>query len=95
MKVAISILSSMFLIGNVQNTKVNPIPIENTFPINWVVDIGNTTYRSDVAHLNGKLIIGSNGENYRDYYLDEGNGVYVINPINGKIAFQFFRLRDL
>jgi outer membrane protein assembly factor BamB len=89
MKVAISILSSMFLIGNVQNTKVNPVPIENTFPINWVVDIGNTTYRSDVAHLNGKLIIGSNGENYRDYYLDEGNGVYVINPINGKIETQF------
>lgn len=89
MKVAISILSSMFLIGNVQNTKVNPIPIENTFPINWVANIGNTTYRSDVAHLNGKLIIGSNGENYRDYYLDEGNGVYVINPLNGKIETQF------
>ena len=89
MKVAISILSSIFLIGNVQNTKVNPIPIENTFPINWVADIGNTTYRSDVAHLNGKLIIGSNGENYRDYYLDEGNGVYVINPLNGKIETQF------
>lgn len=79
----------MFLIGNVQNTKVNPIPIENTFPINWVANIGNTTYRSDVAHLNGKLIIGSNGENYRDYYLDEGNGVYVINPLNGKIETQF------
>ena len=89
MKAAISILSSIFLIGNVQNTKVNPIPIENTFPINWVADIGNTTYRSDVAHLNGKLIIGSNGENYRDYYLDEGNGVYVINPLNGKIETQF------
>ena len=89
MKVAISILSSIFLIGNVQNTKVNPIPIENTFPINWVADIGNTTYRSDVAHLNGKLIIGSNGENYRDFYLDEGNGVYVIDPLNGKIETQF------
>ena len=89
MKAAISILSSIFLIGNVQNTKVNPIPIENTFPINWEADIGNTTYRSDVAHLNGKLIIGSNGENYRDYYLDEGNGVYVINPLNGKIETQF------
>jgi hypothetical protein len=89
MKVAISILSSIFLVGNVQNTKVNPIPIENTFPINWVADIGNTTYRTDVAQLNGKLIIGSNGENYRDFYLDEGNGVYVINPLNGKIETQF------
>ena len=89
MKVAISILSSMFLIGNVQNTKVNPIPIENTFPINWTATIGNTTYRTDVAHLNGKLIIGSNGENYGDYYLDKGNGVYVINPSNGKIEKNF------
>ena len=53
-------------------------------PLNWESPIGNVSFRTNIASLNGNIIIGSNGGNYMDYFLDKGNGIYVLDPITGK-----------
>ena len=52
--------------------------------LHWTAEIGLTTHRTKVAFLNGKLYIGSNGKHLRDYAIDSGNGVHVLNQKTGK-----------
>jgi outer membrane protein assembly factor BamB len=56
---------------------------------NWTSPIGNVSFRTNIAYLNGDIVIGSNGGNYMDYFLDKGNGINVLDPITGKIKWSF------
>ena len=51
----------------------------------WSVDIGKTSHRTNVSLNSDYLIIGSNGDNFRDAWLsDYRNGVHIINRKTGK-----------
>ena len=80
--ICIIILFLFVLNGNIAQ---NILQIENEFPLNWKADIGNVTYRTNVISANNYLLIGSNGNNYRDYAIDQSNGLKVIDPKTGKI----------
>ena len=61
-------------------------PIGQAFKLNWKAEIGSASFRTNVAFTNESLIIGSNGNSFRDISLnDKGAGVYIINRGNGKI----------
>lgn len=58
---------------------------ESQFPLRWKAKIGGTTFKTNFVLHEGMLIVGSNGNHYRDWRLDNDNGVFFINPANGKI----------
>lgn len=69
-----------------QGNKERFKPIEETFPVNWKIKIGNASFRSNVIFKENELIIGSNGKDFRDYYLgDPTSGIYKLNRQSGKI----------
>ena len=55
----------------------------------WKTKIGNTSYRTIPVISNGNIYIGSNGSHFRDYAIDEGNGVFVLNAANGNQKIHF------
>ena len=63
--------------------------IEKQFKLHWSSDIGNASYRTNMLFTGGQIIIGSNGSQYMDYYLDESNGVHVLNAKTGKKVRSF------
>ena len=51
----------------------------------WNVEIGKTTFRTNVSFTPTYLVIGSNGDNYRDANItDNRNGVHIINRKTGQ-----------
>lgn len=71
---------------------VNHQPIhrkKESFHENWNVDVGKTTFRTNVSITQSYVVIGSNGDNYRDANItDNRSGVHIINRKTGK------RIRD-
>ena len=64
--------------------------ITNAKDLKWSVDIGKTSYRTNVSLTPSYLIIGSNGDNYMDPYLtDDRNGIHIINRVTGKQVRNF------
>ena len=55
----------------------------------WKTKIGCTSYRTIPVVQDGKIYIGSNGKNFRDAILDEGNGVYILNGKSGAVYKNF------
>lgn len=56
----------------------------------WETEIGKTTFRTNISLSPSYLIIGSNGDNYRDAYItDNRNGVHMINRKTGKRVRNF------
>lgn len=62
-----------------------PPAFQSQFPLKWKTKIGGTSFKTNFLLHDGLLIVGSNGEHFRDWALDKDNGVYFINPANGKI----------
>jgi outer membrane protein assembly factor BamB len=62
--------------------------ISDLFPLKWRTYIGQTTYRTNLLFANNMLIIGSNGKKLDSKETDNKDGVYFINPQNGKIMKQ-------
>ncbi|MFT7613120.1 MAG: hypothetical protein ACI9J3_002090 [Parvicellaceae bacterium] len=62
---------------------------QSTFPADykWKTKIGLTCYRTNMLFHDGKIIIGSNGDD-RNSDNDDAAGVYFIDPTNGKINHQ-------
>jgi hypothetical protein len=58
-------------------------------PLNWSAPIGNVSFRTNIDFLDDQLVIGSNGGNYMDYFVDKGNGIYILDPKSGKIQLNF------
>ncbi len=51
----------------------------------WQTKIGKSTYRSTITFQNEKLLVGSNGQSFSKKK-DRLDGVYIIDPIKGKIV---------
>lgn len=68
------------------DSQINQVPSTE----NWNVDIGKTSFRTNVSLSPSYLVIGSNGDNYRDAYItDNRNGVHIINRKTGKTVRNF------
>lgn len=67
--------------------------IETVFPLLWKLEIGQTSYRTNMGFYNAQdaLVIGSNGKD-RGELGDSGDGVYQINPNTGEIDFHYLPL---
>ncbi len=55
----------------------------------WKAKIGNTSYRTIPVESNGLIYIGSNGSHFRDYAIDDGNGVFALSASNGAQKIHF------
>lgn len=65
-------------------------PIEDKFPLQWKLKIGAGSFKTNYSIVKDKLIMGSNGMYFMDYYLfDKKSGVYSINPVTGKVIHHF------
>ncbi len=62
---------------------------ESSLHQHWKIEIGFTSYRTIPAVVDQKIYIGSNGNHFRDYALDDGNGVFLLHAASGKIAATF------
>lgn len=62
---------------------------ESSLHQHWKMEIGFTSYRTIPAVVDQKIYIGSNGNHFRDYALDDGNGVFLLHAASGKIAATF------
>ena len=84
MKRSIStIILFLFIVKGNNAQKIRSI--EKEFPLNWSTEIGNVTYRTNLISAGNYLLIGSNGNSYRDYSIDNKNGLKVIDPKKGKV----------
>jgi hypothetical protein len=63
--------------------------LKSTIRQHWRTKIGCTSYRTIPVIVDGEILIGSNGDHFRDYALDEGNGVFLLNGQNGEITKNF------
>ncbi|GEM_PF-338534 len=80
---AIIFILLFFIVKGSNSQRIEPI--ENEFTLNWSSKIGNVTYRTNIISASNYLLIGSNGNNYRDYSIDKDNGLKVIDSKNGKV----------
>lgn len=62
--------------------------ITTVFQQKWKVNVGVSTYRTNMVSHEGKIYIGSNGED-RNYKRDLLDGVYEIDAKTGKILHHF------
>lgn len=53
----------------------------------WALHIGRTTYKTTLHVVDGKVIVGSNGDDWRAAD-DDADGVYVIDAANGHLIRQ-------
>lgn len=81
---------SIILLLSVAESKEKSISKLESAKINWKSPIGNVSFRTNISQKSNTLFIGSNGNHFMDYSLiDDGNGVYAVNAINGKIKNHF------
>lgn len=62
--------------------------LKSIFPVKWQAKIGVSTYRTNMVFHEGKIFIGSNGED-RNFKNDELDGVYEIDAKTGKILHHY------
>lgn len=81
----LGLVSSFFIF--LSNPKVPPYqPIDEALPLRWQSNIGRVSFRSNISTRKDLLIIGSNGNEFRDgSFMDLNSGVYFINSVTGKI----------
>lgn len=80
------LLASAITNAQLPDTALYP-NIQTVFKLNWKANTGAASFRTNLAMSQNLLIIGSNGENFRDAFMyDKGSGVVVIDRTNGKIV---------
>lgn len=83
--VLVSLFSTLFIAPESQKPP-SYLAIGQVHSQLWKTDIGRTSFRSNVCINKNVLVIGSNGDYFRDGSLiDLKSGVYFINPKTGKI----------
>lgn len=79
----------LFVLGisNKDSKKPERFPvIEKKYPLLWKTKTGAASFRTNVVASGGKIIIGSNGMNFRDYhFFDKGSGVNILSATDGKL----------
>lgn len=58
--------------------------IQDQLPLKWTAAIGQVSYRTLPAMTNGRLFVGSNGNYFRDFRLEDAGGVYVLDAATGR-----------
>lgn len=80
---------TLFILGLTRSTElsVEPFPeIETTYPLLWKAETGLASFRTNVVFTGDQIIMGSNGEYFKDFYFsDKGSGVCVMSRKTGKI----------
>jgi hypothetical protein len=81
----ISLVSTLFVFRD--NSKALPYtPIGKEHSLLWQSTIGRASFRTNLCAEKSFMVIGSNGEGFRDgTFMDKGSGVYFIAPQNGNI----------
>lgn len=62
--------------------------LKSIFPVKWTAKIGVSTYRTNMLLHEGKIFIGSNGED-RNFKNDSLDGVFEIDAKSGKILYHY------
>jgi outer membrane protein assembly factor BamB len=75
-----------FIAAGAQQTDSSFYPeIATDFPLLWKARTGNASFRSNVIIHPQYLIIGSNGDNFRDFsYFDKESGVVIVDRFTGR-----------
>jgi len=61
-------------------------PLGTNHSLLWTAKIGNASFRTNICNKKGFIVIGSNGDYFRDgYHFDRKSGVYLINSSSGNI----------
>ncbi len=72
------------------STHAQELPkLQSQFPLKWKAKIGGTSFKTNFLVHDGLLIVGSNGNHFRDWNLDKDNGIYILHPKSGKILQHF------
>jgi hypothetical protein len=81
----LSLISSFFIF--LSGSKAPPYqPIDEALTLQWESSIGRASFRSNISTTKDLLIIGSNGNEFRDgSFMDLNSGVYFISSRTGKI----------
>ena len=58
--------------------------IHDHLPLKWTAEIGQVSYRTVPALTNGRLFVGSNGNYFRDFRIEDAGGVYVLDAATGR-----------
>lgn len=83
--ISLSSVSNCYAVGS--NALVNELKKSESFPLKWKTKIGLTTFKTTILFSGEKLIIPSNGNSY-SYLYDRLDGIFIINPKNGKVERQ-------
>ncbi|MCP4441652.1 MAG: PQQ-binding-like beta-propeller repeat protein [Aureispira sp.] len=62
--------------------------VNDQFQLKWKTKIGITTFRTNIMMANGLLLVGSNGETRDQVKEDKLDGLYMLNPKDGKVVRQ-------
>ncbi len=74
---------------SLKNKKATYLPqLADKFPLKWKQYIGFASYRTNITEENGKIYIGSNGQD-RDAEEDKYDGVYILNSKTGEEISHF------
>lgn len=74
-------------VANAQTAKP-PQPLTSQLTLKWKAPIGLTSFKTNFVAQNGRIYVGSNGHHFRDYFIDNGSGVYVLDAKSGKTITQ-------
>jgi hypothetical protein len=87
----IPLLLLLFFPAWMEKHDVSQLPaMETEFPLLWKVPIGLTSFRTNICFTDNEILIGSNGENFYDYWINDPNsGVNVIDRKSGKLKCRF------
>lgn len=70
-------------------------PIAKKFPLKWRTRIGITTFRTNIQATGAAIAIGSNGISRDTLTNDTLDGIYILNPKDGKIQKHLRTARTL
>jgi hypothetical protein len=70
------LLTNFFITSQINNPKPY-LPISEAHTLHWKIDVGRSYFRSNIVNCGGLLILGSNGDYFRNWgVIDKKSGVY-------------------
>jgi len=85
-KLIISLIALFMMLFQEKHSEQLP-DISSSMKLNWKAPIGCASFRTNVVLNGDDLFIGSNGDQFRDYYpIDKKSGLYRLNRKSGNIS---------